>query len=398
MVEIFGKKSIVKEILRRLGIGHAKQYDSIIFGNGFNVRVEGIIKREVKEEYKFLFSFSEFLDVLISGNNDNTYIEIANKIISKSGRESLSQIYADINNIYSKNPKELFTYFETEFSYFVNEIARKRTNNLALAVCLVMNYLANENYHKFFRKIVDDKKALKDFNNLKRKIDNTFDNICFYYNLYDCLQNQFISHNPQLQEIRLNEYKNFKINYLTDSAITMTTNYGCEIEEYWENTEYLHGKYESHRIILNELDEVIRALTIKENNQYNFLFAPTALKKHYLTDNRYNDAFFKDNTRTYGHMLVYGMSFAKMAIAEELSTVMPNKRLFDTYIDNHIIVRISELIDSGQIEDVDIVAYSELDFENINSLLESYKNNNQKNVYVQYKNKKINVVKYEAFE
>ena len=398
MVEIFGKKSIVKEILRRLGIGHAKQYDSIIFGNGFNVRVEGIIKREVKEEYKFLFSFSEFLDVLISGNNDNTYIEIANKILSKSGRESLSQVYADINNIYSKNLKELFTYFETEFSYFVNEIARKRTNNQALAVCLVMNYLANENYHKSFRRIVDDKKALKDFNKLKRKIDNIFDNICFYYNLYDCLQNQFISHNQQLQELRLNEYKNFKINYLTDSAITMTTNYGCEIEEYWENTEYLHGKYESHRRILNELDEVIRALTIKENNQYNFLFAPTAIKKHYLTDNRYNDALFKDNTRTYGHMLVYGMSFVKMAIAEELSTAMPDKRLFDTYIDNHIIVRISELIDSGQIEDVDIVAYSELDFENISSLLESYKNNDQENVYVQYKNKKINVVKYEAFE
>lgn len=394
--------SWIKDIICR----SRNKYSSIIFGNGFNYAVLQELQSAVDEKYRYLFNMKEFLVKLKqyeqeewSNEQHDQYIELAEDIIKKSHRKKLVELCENIEKYhYGIDAIDMIINLEPYMFIFAYKYAEQIFSNKSDILFLTWMFILGESeqgvtiklkerlkpeyYQILFSKIDSNMKKKK------KKLDNMMDNIFFYYNLFDAVQRNFISENNLLIERRERYYKKFAKGCLKKDAIIMTTNYGIEIKDAYKNVEYLHGHFA-------EVEDKKLEIRDKEGN-YCFLFGASACHKHKeIEAGIYGNSFFHDPSRTYGDLLIYGISFAKI---KELSDFAVSGNAYDFHIDMHIMKRIDELFELNKIDSLTIVAYSRIDRNNYASFFNSFKGNKYTNIYELYQKGQIRIVSGENFK
>ena len=383
--------------MKSIGFLKRKKYDTLIFGNGFNIKVVNEYKALVDEEARYIFNMNDFLQKRNYYENRvcklDKYMEKAELLYKNNMNAGFKIIETTVRGMFGSDLDyvELLCNVERELGLYCSKGIRKLNTSDVVKGIIYHNANVRKMNQNTINNIISEvnAKGYKVKNNDKKIINEYINNWNFLikeisccYNVLDVIQQEYILQNKSVLKQRIRTYRKFEKQYLNKSSIKITTNYGNEIKDIWPDVVYLHGKFDV-------ADENGKLFSYKENNEPSILFASTAVYKQY--NEKVRDSIFYSNKVQFGKILIYGISFVKSS-DYEMERIMKKNGIetVSLYQDIHIIKRCLELMKNGQAYSVTIAAYSENDVKNYRAMLKEMKKaleNTEDELELNYMNK-----------
>ena len=144
--------------------------------------------------------------------------------------------------------------------------------------------------------------------------------------------------------------------------------------------EHLHGRFLPH--IKDYNDIVFHSYNDDRNHYYKYIWGCNGIGKfnliqqlraYYDCSSYFDFNFFFNSELNMNNMLIYGMGFKNSGYISQLQEKYPRyqKAAFGGIIDEHILVRICGLQESGKLNQVDVTYYDEGEREHLHEVLEA---------------------------
>lgn len=296
-------------------------FNSFLFGYGLTIYCLEKIKPTVAESnpLKNYIELSNFLNVFLTAPLHKKILRDFNKYFVKDSRatpdhdeirEFLYSHIAEINSV--------------GFERWVSNILFQGNIETPLGYKLYIYFLYNFWFHIIKKEILYTNESKTIINNISAKI----------------LENDF------------------------DNGKIFTTNFDTVFDDTL-NPFHIHGKFV---VPLNDIEEIIMHYFNEKEFEYSYLFGTSGYEKasrlsdiNDMTQYYYDTRFFYDKNLDFGHLLIFGLSFAKSGVIfkefEKLHPEYDNLNIVKS-IDGHIILKLEELYNLNRLNRITICFYS----------------------------------------
>lgn len=314
------------------------KYNSLLFGNGLTLNLLYQLQPYIPENKCYLLSIDSFLKEWIKGGisqreENKLYTAMYGK--DKYKHQKFEMIKDDLN-----------IYFQTYSSDLEN----------------------------FLGATLFDKK-----NDLLNRVKTVFP---LFYNAWWIILAEYLEY--QNLNNRINNFYQQVAGIVTEPGYIYTTNFDLFGESI--HPEHLHGRFVQP---LNRYEDVIFhtfKFNFEEKEEKNFRFKYiwghngigkrnliNKLHSYSASSKFFDFGFFFNDDIKISNMLIYGMGFKNSGYISQLQEKYPRyqKAAFGGIIDEHILVRICGLQESGKLNQVDVTYYDECEREHLHEVLEA---------------------------
>lgn len=314
------------------------KYNSLLFGNGLTLNLLYQLQPYIPENKCYLLSIDSFLKEWIKGGisqreENKLYTAMYGK--DKYKHQKFEMIKDDLN-IY-------FQTYSSDLEYFLGAI-------------------------------LFDKK-----NDLLNRVKTVFP---LFYNAWWIILAEYLEY--QNLNNRINNFYQQVAGIVTEPGYIYTTNFDLFGESI--HPEHLHGRFVQP---LNRYEDVIFhtfKFNFEEKEEKNFRFKYiwghngigkrnliNKLHSYSASSKFFDFGFFFNDDIKISNMLIYGMGFKNSGYISQLQEKYPRyqKAAFGGIIDEHILVRICGLQESGKLNQVDVTYYDEGEREHLHEVLEA---------------------------
>lgn len=308
------------------------KYNSLLFGNGLTLNLLYQLQPYIPENKCYLLSIDSFLKEWIKGGisqreENKLYTAMYGK--DKYKHQKFEMIKDDLN-----------VYFQT--------------------------YSSDLEY--FLGATLFDKK-----NDLLKRVKTVFP---LFYNAWWIILAEYLEY--QDLNNRINNYYQQVAGIVTEPGYIYTTNFDLFADSL--HPKHLHGRFLPH--IKDYNDILFHSYNDGKDNYYKYVWGHNGIGKfsliqqlraYYDCSSYFDFNFFFDSDLKIDNMLIYGMGFKKSGYISQLQEKYPRyqKAAFGGIIDEHILVRISGLQESGKLNQVDVTYYDESEREHLHEVLEA---------------------------
>lgn len=314
------------------------KYNSLLFGNGLTLNLLYQLQPYIPENKCYLLSIDSFLKEWIKGGisqreENKLYTAMYGK--DKYKHQKFEMIKDDLN-IY-------FQTYSSDLEYFLGAT-------------------------------LFDKK-----NDLLNRVKTVFP---LFYNAWWIILAEYLEY--QNLNNRINNFYQQVAGIVTEPGYIYTTNFDLFGESI--HPEHLHGRFVQP---LNRYEDVIFhtfKFNFEEKEEKNFRFKYiwghngigkrnliNKLHSYSASSKFFDFGFFFNDDIKISNMLIYGMGFKNSGYISQLQEKYPRyqKAAFGGIIDEHILVRICGLQESGKLNQVDVTYYDEGEREHLHEVLEA---------------------------
>ncbi len=308
-------------------------YDGFLFGNGLTVYLLSLIKERMPKDLGYLLDIDTFLyklskSCLYTAEKELFQILYAGK---SSHRGDFQRLKEEIYRYYARGGSSNIEYEYGKFLYLREKGAKTYDSDIVMSVFpYLYNFWYNWTYHFLMENCY--------WEDIRR----------FYQTIGRCLS------------------KNAKI---------FTTNFDQYAEMYFPHVQHIHGKF----IQLRKLEDL--NYVVDGKIEYETIWGYNGLRKweeilRRRTDSRYDFSFFFDNTLKIRHLLIFGLSFKRAAYVSkeflEQSSVYKENYDKACMIDGHILERIRDMQNAGNVGEITISYYYQEELAHLSRVLNYY--------------------------
>ena len=296
------------------------KYNSLLFGNGLTLNLLHQLQPYIPENKCYLLSIDSFLKEWIKGGisqreENKLYTAMYGK--DKYKQQKFEMIKDDLN-----------VYFQT--------------------------YSSDLEY--FLGATLFDKK-----DDLLKRVKTVFP---LFYNAWWIILSEYLEY--QDLNNRINSFYQQVAGIVTEPGYIYTTNFDLFADSL--HPEHLHGRFLPH--IKDYNDIVFHSYNDDRNHYYKYIWGCNGIGKfnliqqlraYYDCSSYFDFNFFFNSELNMNNMLIYGMGFKNSGYISQLQEKYPRyqKAAFGGIIDEHILVRICGLQESGKLNQVDVTYYDE---------------------------------------
>lgn len=197
-----------------------------------------------------------------------------------------------------------------------------------------------------------------------------------FYNAWWIILSEYLEY--QDLNNRINSFYQQVAGIVTESGYIYTTNFDLFADSL--HPEHLHGRFLPH--IKDYNDIVFHSYNDDREHYYKYIWGCNGIGKfnliqqlraYYDCSSYFDFNFFFNSELNMNNMLIYGMGFKNSGYISQLQEKYPRyqKAAFGGIIDEHILVRICGLQESGKLNQVDVTYYDEGEREHLHEVLEA---------------------------
>lgn len=309
------------------------KYNSLLFGNGLTLNLLYQLKPYIPENKRYLLSIDSFLKEWIKGGispREKNKLYTAFYGNRKDMQQKFELIKEDLN--------VFFQNYSSDLEYFLGAT--------------------------LFEKPEDD---------LLKSVKMVFP---LFYNAWWIILAEYLEY--QDLNNRINNFYQQVAEIITKPGYIYTTNFDLFADSL--HPEHLHGRFLPD--IKRYKDIVYHTYDNDERFYYKYVWGHNGIGKLNLIEQlrSFSDCssyfdfdFFFDSNLKIDNMLIYGMGFKKSGYINQLQELYPKyqKAAFGGIIDEHILVRICGLQESGKLNQVDVTYYDENEKEHLRNALDA---------------------------
>lgn len=309
------------------------EFDGFLFGNGLSINLLSQINSFIDDEKKYLLNFDKFIKNFF----DNALSEREERLI--------------FNFFYKKKTIENIKYFE-KLKIVIKNYYSKRDGNIEY--WFGRDMFENNDY---------------DFSSLKNFMPPL-------YNIWNFLLTNYLEYMKLNKKIQI--YNESISNKLTTNALVFTTNFDTFFESLFP--QHLHGYFITNCSDVNNL--VFSHINDKKFywkilwgwnglGKYNQLLQ---MQKYQNYNKYYNLDFFNDKKITINNFLIYGLSFQRVGYIDLLPAkgITPKHFKKGELVDDHILFRIAQMQETGNIKNLHIAYYNIQDLVHYKKIVDLY--------------------------
>lgn len=301
-------------------------YDSFLYGYGLTLFVFAKIKSSISElnPCKSYLDFNHFLIQFLSAENHRKILREFNNLFDQY--DETNEAHEEARNFIKSDLSDIV---DLGFERWVSKNLFDKEKAVPKVVQIYIYFLYNYWYHIIHRDILQQKRV-------KDEIDNIGMNV---------------------------------LNKISNNSKIFTTNFDPILDDILE-PDHLHGRF----IIPLDNIEHIKSHNINEKEfDYSYLFGTSGIEKvHRLKEfkrikqNKYDLDFFYNSKLELGHLLIFGLSFAKaeMLSSEFLKESPQYENLYlAKSVDGHILLILNKMFEEKRLGQITISYFSDNELE-----------------------------------